>query len=176
MTQTLIRPPRTMLEIWKSLPESTLCQLVNNKLVLSPSPYDIHQKVLGEISFRISMFLKKNKIGEIRIGLYDVYLSKQNILQPDILFIKNENLNKIKDKGLVGAPDMVIEILSPSNSDLDFEEKRLVYERYGVKEYFIVDPNSKTVYAYFLNKRKYQEQELDDGKIKSALLNTEILF
>ena len=75
-----------MLEVWESLPEGTLCQLINNKLIMSPAPLDIHQVISGEIYFEISLFLRKNKIGEIRIAPYDVHFSKQNILQPDIAF------------------------------------------------------------------------------------------
>ncbi|HEY9340910.1 MAG TPA: Uma2 family endonuclease, partial [Hanamia sp.] len=143
MPETIIHPPKSMLEVWESLPEGTLCQLINNKLIMSPAPLDIHQVVLNEINFEIFSFLKKSKIGQVRIAPYDVHFSRENILQPDILFIKNENLHKIESKGLFGSPDMIIEVLSPSTSQLDFEEKKLVYERFGVQEYFIIDPASK---------------------------------
>lgn len=176
MPETIKHPPKSMLEVWESLPEGTLCQLINNKLIMSPTPLDIHQVVLGNVSSEILFYLRKNKIGQVRIAPYDVHFSKQNILQPDILFIKNENLHKIESKGLLGSPDMIIEVLSPSTSQLDFEEKKLVYERFGVQEYFIIDPASKMVYAFFLNKNTYEEQEMEEGKIKSVLLNTEILF
>jgi Uma2 family endonuclease len=76
----------------------------------------------------------------------------------------------------LGSPDMIIEVLSPSTSQLDFEEKKLVYERFGVQEYFIIDPASKMVYTFFLNKNSYEEQEIIEGTIKSALLNTQITF
>lgn len=176
MPETIIHPPKSMLEVWKSLPEGTLCQLINNKLIMSPAPLDIHQVVLNDINFEIFSFLRKSKIGQIRIAPYDVHFSKENILQPDILYIKNENLHKIESKGLFGSPDMIIEILSPSTSQLDFEEKKLVYERFRVQEYFIIDPASKMVYSFFLNKNEYEEQETEEGKIKSVLLNTQITF
>ena len=175
MAHILIHPPKSMLEVWESLPEGTLCQLINNKLI-SPSPIDIHQAVLNEINIEISILLRKNRIGKIRIAPYDVHFSKQNILQPDILFIKNENLNKIQDKGIFGAPDLIIEILSPSTSQLDWEEKKLIYERYGVQEYFLVEPNSKSVISFFLKNGEFEEQESAEAKIKSVILNTEIAF
>ena len=93
-----------------------------------------------------------------------------------MLFIKNENLYKAQQKGLSGSPDLVIEILSPATSPLDFEEKKLAYEKFDVQEYFIVDPNSKSVFAFFLNNDEYEEQETEEGKIKSVLLNTKISF
>ena len=173
---TLIHPPKSMLEVWKSLPEGTLCQLINNKLIMSPSPQNLHQEVLNEINIEISIYLRKNNIGKVRIAPFDVHFSKQNILQPDILFIKNENLYKIKEKGLEGSPDLVIEILSPSTSQIDYEDKKSVYERFGVTEYFIVDPNSKSVDYYFLKNGEYEEQKSFTGKINSKILGTKIIF
>jgi Uma2 family endonuclease len=104
------------------------------------------------------------------------FFSKLNILQPDILFVKNENLNKFKKDGFYGTPDLIIEILSPSTSNLDFGEKKLVYEEYGVHEYFIVDPNSKSVDSYFLNDRVYEEQKTFTGTINSKILGARISF
>ncbi|MEO6221027.1 MAG: Uma2 family endonuclease [Ginsengibacter sp.] len=176
MPDTLIHPPKSILEVWESLPEGTLCQLINNKLVMSPSPIDIHQVVLNKINIVISKILESSNVGEIRIAPYDVYFSKENILQPDIVFIKNENLNKIKSRGLFGSPDLIIEILSPSTSHLDFGEKKLIYEKYGVQEYFIVEPNSKSVTSYFLKNKEYEEQKNRKATIKSTVLNTEIKF
>ena len=176
MPQTLIHPPKTMLEVWESLPEGTLCQLINNKLIMSAAPRDIHQAILFGIAFKLQTFLKRRKLGELRISPYDVHFSKQNILQPDILFIKNENVHKIEDKGLVGAPDIVIEILSPSTFQLDHEEKKLVYERFGVEEYFIVDPNTTSVDSFFLKNGIYEQQQIVKGKINSKILSTKILF
>ena len=176
MTTTLIRPPKTMLEIWESLPEGTLCQLINNKLIMSPAPLDIHQQTLGSIFLEIGLFLKKNNLGEIRVAPYDVRFSKQNIFQPDIVFILNENLFKINRTGLKGAPDLVIEILSPSTGHLDFAEKKNVYEEYGVKEYFIVDPENKKVDTFILKNNLFEQQKERVGKIKSKVLGTTIAF
>ncbi len=176
METTLIHPPKTIREVWQSLPEGTLCQLINDKLVMSPAPIDIHQVVLNTINIEISIFLRKKVIGEIRIAPYDVHFSKENILQPDILFIKTENIRKIKSRGLFGAPDLIVEILSPATTHLDFDEKKLIYEKYGVQEYFIVEPNSKSVTSFLLKNKKYEEQKKTKGIIKSMLLNTEIRF
>ena len=172
----VLHPPRTMYEVWESLPEGTLCQLVNNSLVMSPAPVNAHQVVLNEINFEIQFLLKKNKIGEVRIAPYDVHFSKRNIFQPDIIFIANENLHKVESKGLVGVPDLVVEILSPGTAHVDMGEKRDVYEQYGVKEYFIVDPATKTVTPLILQGREFVEMETTVGIISSTLLNTVISF
>lgn len=176
MSEILIHPPRTILEVWKGLPEGTLCQIINDELIMSPSPITIHQIITGEIYVEIALHLKKAKLGKIFIAPYDVHFSNKNILQPDIAFIRNENRNKIKENGLFGAPDIVIEILSPSTSHLDYDDKKLIYERYGVQEYFIVEPNSKMVNSFFLNNGEYEVQEITESKIQSLVLNTEINF
>jgi Uma2 family endonuclease len=116
MPQTLIHPPKTMLEVWESLPEGTLCQLINNKLIMSAAPRDIHQAILFGIAFELQTFLKRRKLGELRISPYNVHFTNQNILQLDLLFIKNENLHKVEKNRLYGAPGVIIEVLSPSTS------------------------------------------------------------
>jgi hypothetical protein len=172
----VLRPPRTVYEVWESLPEGTLCQLVNNNLVMSPSPVNAHQVVLNKINFQILCFLEVSKVGELRIAPFDVYFSKRNIFQPDIIFITNENLNKVEAKGLVGVPDLVIEILSPGTAHIDIGEKKDVYEQYAVKEYFIVDPATKTVTSFVLQRKEFNEMETAIGIINSKLLNTLISF
>src|SRR2546421_4941537 len=121
--ETRIRPPRTMLEVYKSLPEGTLCQLINNQIIMSPSPLDIHQKILGKIFVALVNLVESNKSGEVRIAPYDVYFNKKNVYQPDIVFISNDNIHKIEKDGLHGAPDIVIEVLSPSTAKYDLEDK-----------------------------------------------------
>jgi len=176
METTLIHPPKTIREVWESLPEGTLCQLINEKLVMSPAPIILHQEVLNEINISISVLLRKHNLGKVFIAPLDVHFSKENILQPDIFFIKTENIRKIKSRGLFGAPDFIVEILSTATSHLDFGEKKLIYEKYGVREYFIVEPNSKSVTSFLLKNKKYEEQKKTKGIIKSILLHTEIRF
>ncbi|HET7115654.1 MAG TPA: Uma2 family endonuclease [Hanamia sp.] len=176
MTNTLIHPPKTMQEVWESLPEGTLCQLINNKLIMSPAPLNIHQVILNNINVEISIFLRAHKLGEVRIAPFDVYFSKENVLQPDLIFIKNENLKKIQNKGLFGAPDIVIEILSPTTSQLDYEDKKIIYERFGVKEYFIVDPSTKNVDSFFLRNESFEKQAATIAEIRSFVIGTNINF
>ncbi len=176
MAVIIPHPPKTMLEVFNSLPEGTLCQLINNNLVMSPSPLDIHQVILMEIFLQLHAHLKQNKAGVLRIAPYDVHFSKCNILQPDIIFIANNNLYKIEKTGLKGAPDLVIEILSPSTSRFDMEDKKSIYEQFEVKEYFIVEPDSKNVYTYILHNREYKELDIETAKIISRLLNTTMEF
>ncbi len=176
MNSILTHPPKSMLEVWETLPEGTLCQLINDKLIMSPAPRDIHQEVLFDIAFELQSFLKRKNIGKLRIAPYDVHFSNQNIFQPDLVFIKTENLHCIEEKGLVGSPDLVVEVLSPTTFQLDYEDKKIVYEKYGVSEYFIVDPGTSSVDFFYLKNGIYEAQESVKGKIISKILDAEIAF
>ena len=98
MVSTL-RPPKTIHDVWKSLPEGTLCQLINNNLVMNPMPLDINQLVLNDINVELAIFSRKKKLGIVRIAPYDVHFSRQNIFQPDLIFIANEHVNLVKASG-----------------------------------------------------------------------------
>jgi Uma2 family endonuclease len=174
--QNVLNKPKTILDVWNSLPEGTLCQIVNDKLVMSPAPKISHQSVLGKIYFEISKFLEIDKRGLAFIAPFDVYFDKENILQPDLAFVANQNLHLLEDKGLVGVPDIVVEILSPSTAHIDLGDKREIYEQHGVKEYFIVDPNNKKVISYYLTNNIFAEAETKEGNFYSYILNQNISF
>lgn len=173
---TVIKPPRTIREVWESLSEGTRAQVIENHLIMSPPPTDSHQKLLNNINFSIYSYLIKHPLGEIRIAPYGVYLDEENVLEPDISFISNENLHKIKENGLHGAPDLVIEILSPPTASYDRNQKKKVYELHGVKEYWIVDPGNKKAEGYFLEETRYGSPQEWEGRIESRVLGYEFEF
>lgn len=171
-----MQPPRTILQAYKSLPEGTMVQLINGIIRMSPSPLDSHASLLMDIAPDLHFFVKEKALGTIRFGLYDVYIDESNAFQPDILFVSNERLHLIKEEGLHGAPDLVIEILSPSNAKYDLEEKKDVYEQYGVKEYWIVDPADNSVTGYSLTNGKFIKLLETVGKIESPMLGWKVQF
>jgi Uma2 family endonuclease len=173
---TMLKPPKTIFEVYQSLPEGTLCQLINNQLIMSPAPADIHQKILIEIAYLLIDYVKKSKTGSVRMGPSDVYLSKRNVFQPDIYFVANENTEKFGENGFHGAPDLVIEVLSPATAKYDLEDKKNAYEQYGVKEYWCVDPADKSVLGWALQKGEFVSLSADNGIIKSKLLRTKFSF
>ena len=174
--ETMIRPPKTLLEVYKSLPEGTNAQLIENNLIMSPAPKDIHQKVLDKIYRRLGNFIEEKELGETRTAPYDVYLDEFNVYQPDIIFIASKNISKINEDGLQGAPDMVIEILSSRTAKEDKGRKKNAYERCGVKEYWIVDPVTKKTMGFSLVNKTFVPLASETGIIRSVLLNTEIIF
>ncbi|MBY5959829.1 Uma2 family endonuclease [Membranicola marinus] len=170
------QPPRTIREVFDALPEGTLAQLIENQLVMSPSPTTIHQKILNKINVMIYNYLEEDPLGEVFIAPYDVYLDEQNVFQPDIVFIGSDNLLNIKDNGFHGAPDLVIELLSPGTSKFDLNQKKDIYERHGVQEYWIVEPTTKEVQGFFLNDGVFELSQEETGLISSRLLDQEFRF
>lgn len=172
----MIHPPRTLIDVFKGLPEGTFAQLIENNLTMSPAPSDKHQEILGEIYLQLGNFIKRNRLGKTRVAPYDVYLDDENVFQPDIIFIDKANLPLIKKEGLHGAPDIVIEILSRGSEKFDRGEKKAVYERSGVKEYWLVDPETKSAEGFILKAGKFSRIEKSKGLIRFALLELVIEF
>jgi Uma2 family endonuclease len=123
---------------------------------MSPAPSTNHQKISGYLYLELGIFLRKNTC-QLFSAPFDVRLprkSKENkniitVLQPDLCIICDPN--KIDQKGCLGAPDIVVEILSPGNNKKELENKFHVYEEALVKEYWIIHPNENTFFRYILN-------------------------
>ena len=173
---TIPTPPRTILQAYRSLPEGTTAQLIQNHIIMSPAPLDKHQAILMELSAELFFFVKSKELGTTRVAPYDVFLDRQNAFQPDIIFISKEQLHLIDKDGFYGAPDLVIEILSPTTAKYDLEEKKDVYERYGVKEYWIVDPADNSVIGYSQTGTGFEVLMKGLGKIESNLINWSVSF
>jgi Uma2 family endonuclease len=118
------------------------------------SPKVSHQIVSSEINAAIRTSCLAD--GLILVAPMDVYFDHNNVVQPDIIFIRNENLHIIRDGFVKGVPDLLVEILSPSNGKHDIFRKKTLYERFAVKEYWIVDPVYYVVNQYMLEEEAYK--------------------
>jgi len=125
-------------------------ELIEGDLVMAPSPSSFHQEILLDLAGIFRDFLRENPIGKVYIAPLDTYLSEINVFQPDLLFIRQENLAIIEEHGIEGAPDLAIEILSKSGTRFDLGPKKSVYARTGVEELWIIDPAKRTVALYRL--------------------------
>jgi Uma2 family endonuclease len=161
---------------YKQLPEGAPYQLINGELIMSPAPKRNHQKLIGRIHALILAHCDKTLIGEVYIAPSDVYLDNENVVQPDIFFVSKINLSILTEYGAEGVPDMIVELLSPSNAYYDLRAKLQLYEKYGVKEYFIVDPEDNMVIAYSLANSRYKEVYREPKKIESEVLGTTITW
>ncbi|HTE10660.1 MAG TPA: Uma2 family endonuclease [Chitinophagaceae bacterium] len=170
-------PPRTGMEVFMMLPEGTLAELINDVIYMSPSPSFHHQDLSTELAMQIRTHVKKNKLGTCVSAPMDVFLDNRNAVQPDLLVILADSLIILTDDGKIkGVPDFIIEILSPGNKKHDTEKKKTLYERFGVKEYFIIDPDNRETTTYYLANKKFVKQEALKGKVKSKLLKKVFTF
>lgn len=168
-------PPRTGMEVFMMLPEGTRAELINDTIYMSPTPNFQHQEISTEILNQIRNYAKGRGLGTC-LPTIDVFFDRKNVFEPDILFIAKENMGIVRDNKIKGSPDLIVEILSPGNRKHDTEKKKAAYEKFGVKEYFVVDPETKETITWYLVNAKYRKQRSSKGRIKSRLLKKTFSF
>ena len=156
MATSIIEKKKYTYDDYLKTPDDKRYELIEGELYMTPSPITNHQRISRKIEFLLEKFVTENDLGEIFYAPYDVYFDDENVVQPDILFISKDRLNIIGDKNLQGAPDLVIEILSESNAYRDLIQKKKLYARFGVKEYWIVVPGEKTIDIHILKDKTYE--------------------
>ena len=177
MRKALLHRPETAVDVFKLLPEGVYCQVINNVIYMSPAPSFEHQDVIAELLLQVRQYVNKMKLGKCVASPVDVFLDKHNAFQPDIILIAAKNsLAEVKSGKVFGAPDLVIEVLSPGNADEDRIKKKKVYEKCGVKEYFIVDPLKKEAICYYNSEKKFGKGIALKGKITSRMLKKTFKF
>ncbi|MBI4930603.1 MAG: Uma2 family endonuclease [Bacteroidetes bacterium] len=122
---------------------------------MAPAPYTNHQSAAGNLFAELKLLAEKNNLGKVYIAPTDVYFDEHNCVQPDILFISKERVHIITEKNIQGAPDLAVEIVSPSTKHYDTVEKKNLYQRFGVKEYWIVFPEEERVIIFSLKNGAY---------------------
>jgi Uma2 family endonuclease len=160
--------------------------------LMTPAPNLYHQRISMSLLSKFILFYDNNKPGcQLFHAPFDVRLPNNGeksddkiytVVQPDIVIICDKD--KLDEHGCIGAPDFIIEIISPSTAERDMHEKKDLYEKHGVKEYWIVFPNEEIIQAYFLKKNKYQStgvytkgQEIPVQVFKGKLaINTNEIF
>ncbi len=157
---------------YDALPEGAPYELIEGELVMTPSPAPFHQIILSRIMYELMTFARERDAGLVLSAPIDVHLSETNTFQPDIIFIAKERLSIIGEKKIEGAPDLVIEILSPANAYYDLRTKKDVYEQSGVREYWIVDPIQKSIEIYVNKESRFElaASRRTEGEISSAVL------
>ena len=141
-------PPLTV-ENYKLLPETgPRYQLIQGDLYMAPAPNRFHQEISRNLQFGLHSYLKSNPIGKLFNAPFDVYLDEVNVFQPDIIVVLNDRLGILSEQGAEGAPELVVEILSPKTRRLDLVNKKQEYARAGVRELWIIDPEPRTIMIY----------------------------
>ncbi len=141
-------------------------EIIEGQDYVTPSPVTRHQRILGNLYHLFRNHLDVHLVGEVFMAPFDVLLSDINVLVPDLIYVSTARTQLITSKNLQGAPDLVVEILSPGTRSRDQRLKRDVYERAGVGEYWLVDPDRDEIEALrragarFLSPQRYQKSEI----------------
>jgi Uma2 family endonuclease len=143
-------------ELVAELPESNLpTELWDGELIMSPAPSFLHQKIVARLYKALDGWVEQHRLGETALAPIDMVLTSRRATQPDVVFISNERLGIIKER-IMGAADLVAEVISPGSRRRDRIDKRDLYEQHGVREYWLIDPEAKTVEVLHLEAGTYQ--------------------
>lgn len=144
-TEQMAGQQRMTFQEFSQLPEEPGLQLIDGLLVKEPSPRYGHQAVIGRLHLEIAPYVNERGLGRVILAPFDVVLANDQVLQPDIMFVADERLELLQETGLFGAPDLVVEVLSPSSRRYDEGRKRELYFDYGCSEMWTVDPDELTL-------------------------------
>ena len=158
---SLYETKKATLADWEALGEDVRVELIDGEIYYMAGPSATHQRILNFLQYTVYGYLK-GKTCEVFSAPFDVYFQHQeedtpNIVQPDLMVICDRN--KITKKGCIGAPDWIIEVVSPSTAHRDYLTKLPLYAEHGVKEYWIVNPMNETITTYRLM------EEADPGSL-----------
>ena len=151
--------PKTKLtyEDYAKTPDDERWELIDGELFRMPSPNIAHQITSGNLFLRVAPFVQERDLGEVFNAPTDVVLSDTDTVEPDLLFISRERMGIIAVLNVQGAPDLVAEIHSPSTAQRDLTVKRELYARHGVKEYWPINPDARTVTVLLLRDGEFVE-------------------
>ena len=123
-------------------------EIVDGEHYVTPSPTTKHQSITSKLTVKLGSYLERHPLGALFVAPFDVVFSDVDVVEPDLLYISRERAGVLTDKHVRGAPDLVVEILSPDTRKTDEVTKRKLYERFGVRESWIVDPELETIKVY----------------------------
>ena len=147
-------------------------EVICGVLYMAPAPSTWHQKAFGGIFYHLYAAVQSTGLGEVYAAPCDVILNPKTTVQPDILVILKEHLDRVTKEGVFGAPDLVVEIASPSTARLDLSKKYDAYAAAGIPEYWVVNPDARTVELFVLKDGVYNSLGIYYGP---AVLPTQIV-
>ena len=171
MVATSVRKPKTYEDYLNTPDDGQRYELIDGEIVVSPSASTRHQVVSIRLSTSMFTFVEERKLGQVLAAPMDVRLDRDLVVQPDILFIRaGSAADDPKELRVAGSPALVVEILSPSTAMRDLNRKRELYEQYGVEEYWIVDPDRKSITAFALTESGYKSNKPSRGQLTSTAI------
>jgi Uma2 family endonuclease len=147
-------------------------EIIDGRAFMSPAPELFHQRWAGRLYVAIQKHVATGKFGEVFFAPVDVVLDEHNVVQPDLVFVSIANASLLERRGIMGAPDLVVEIISPSSLRRDRYDKRELYARFGVKELWLADVANRSIEILVLTESGYQLRSCatSEGIIRSEVL------
>ena len=149
-------------------------ELINGILMKKSAPQPRHQRISRKLLRLMDEFIQKNTLGEIFYAPIDVFLDDENVPQPDLVFVSNARASIVDDReGILGVPDLVVEIISPSSMRLDRVVKKELYEAFAVPEYWLIDPKNDAIEVFSFQNGRYKSVAFANDlseKIASTIL------
>jgi Uma2 family endonuclease len=166
------RQKRWTYEEYYQLDDDQRYEIIDGNLVMAPAPDTWHQDWSREVSMLLITHVKCHQLGKVFVAPVDVVLDAPNTVEPDIVFIAAAHLEIIQRRAIFGTPELMVELVSPSSVRRDRYEKRALYARFGVKEYWIGDPANKSLEILTLKSGSYELHcsAEERGPITSLLL------
>lgn len=156
-------------------------ELIEGDRYMTPSPSERHQRIAMNLSGTLWQHLATRPIGRAYAAPFDVVLSTTDVVQPDLLFVSSIKASIVTDRNVQGPPDLIVEILSETTRKMDEIIKRKLYERFGIQEYWIIDPELETIKVYRMTAQGYRRiaelsREADDALSTPLLPDLTILL
>ncbi|HXM70657.1 MAG TPA: Uma2 family endonuclease [Thermoanaerobaculia bacterium] len=146
---TRSQSPRLTYQDLLRLPEDLLRhELIDGEHYVSPAPALKHQDIVLNLGHILLTFVRAHRLGKVLIAPVDVLFTEHDVVEPDVLYVASAHADRLRERYVAGAPDLVVEVLSPSHRGFDRIKKRRLYEAHGVSEYWIVDPTEDTLEIY----------------------------
>jgi Uma2 family endonuclease len=163
--------PKTYDDLLATPADGNRYELIFGEIVVSPAPKTIHQRISMTLSKILGMYVGTHELGELFSSPIDVRLSPYNVVEPDLVFVSRSRFHIVLDDFIDGAPDLVIEILSPSNRSRDLVAKASLYADHGIPEYWTVDPDTESITVLRLHNQLYSAVDTRDGIVRSTAIS-----
>ena len=145
-------------------------ELFDGVLVVTPSPIPAHQIVSDNVVHEFNAVVRPNRLGRVLAAPIDVKFTPTLVAVPDVVFVSRERLGIVGPKAIEDAPDLIVEILSPATKRRDLRTKRALYERFGVREYWLLDPKARSATVLVLRGDRYEPLPIEEGRISSTVI------
>ena len=144
-------------------------ELFDGELIVTPSPVPDHERLTIRLAFQFGDAVWAG-LGEVFTAPIDVKFRPGIVAVPDLVFVSRERLGIVGRTAINGAPDLIVEILSPSTHRRDLGQKKALYERFGVREYWVVDPRARSVAVFVLRAGRYKPLPIAGGVVRSTVV------